>query len=93
MQIGLRAHALLVENRAFAVTVEAEGTDQIAWLVLGDQMGEGLAGRWRRVLKPGSLIVDVQPFRSLTRAEIRGVDVAAEAYGAFVGLPAETRIV
>ena len=52
-----------------------------------------LAGRWRRVLKLRSLIVEVQPFRSLTRAEIREVEAAADAYGAFMGLPAATNIV
>ena len=52
-----------------------------------------LAGRWRREVQTRSAVIDVQPFRRLTRAEIRGVEGAVDAYGAFVGLPAATNFV
>ena len=52
-----------------------------------------LAGRWRRQVQARSAVIDVQPFRSLTGAEIRGVEAAVETYGTFVGLPAATNIV
>ncbi len=52
-----------------------------------------LAGRWRRQVQARSAVIDVQPFRSLTRAEIRRVEAAVGRYGTFVGLPAATNIV
>jgi hypothetical protein len=45
-----------------------------------------LTGRWRRVVNPRSVVVEVQPFRSLTRVETRAVETEVEAYGAFIGL-------
>jgi Winged helix DNA-binding domain len=64
--------------------------DVLAHLLVIDRE---LAGRWRRQVQARSVVIDVQPFRSLTRAEIRGVEAAAERYGTFVGLPAATNIV
>ena len=52
-----------------------------------------LTGRWRRDLQPRSVVVYVQPFRSLTRAEIAGVEARVDAYGAFVGLAATLTLV
>ena len=59
------------------------GLDEFAHLLVIDRM---LTGRWRRVVKPRSVVVEVQPFRSLTRAETRAVEAAVEDYGAFMGL-------
>ena len=52
-----------------------------------------LTGRWRRDLQTRSVVVFVQPFRSLTRAEIGGVEAHVDAYGAFTGLPASMTLV
>jgi hypothetical protein len=52
-----------------------------------------LAGRWRRQVQARSATIDVQPFRSLARAEIRAVNAAVEKYGTFVGLAAGRNIV
>ena len=57
--------------------------DEFAHLLVIDRT---LAGRWRRVVKPRSVVVEVQPFRLLTRAETRAVEAEVEAYGAFMGL-------
>lgn len=57
--------------------------DEFAHLLVIDRT---LTGRWRRVVKPRSVVVEVQPFRSLTRVETRAVETAVEAYGAFMGL-------
>ena len=47
-----------------------------------------ITGHWRRDLTPRSVVVELQPFRSLTRAETRAVEAAVDVYGAFLGLPA-----
>jgi hypothetical protein len=52
-----------------------------------------LAGRWRRPAQARAAVIDVQPFRPLTRRERRAVETAAAAYGAFAGLPATANIV
>ena len=67
----------------------AEG-DVLAHLLVIDRE---LAGRWRRQVQARSATIDVQPFRSLTRAEIRGVKAAVQRYGTFAGLPAAMNIV
>ena len=65
----------------------------------GDGLGQllvidrELTGRWRRKVHTRSVVVDVQPFRKLTRAEIGAVEAAVEAYGAFAGLLAALNIV
>jgi hypothetical protein len=59
------------------------GRDEFAHLLVIDRM---LTGRWRRVVKPGEIVVEVQPFRSLTRAETRAVEAAVEDYGMFMGV-------
>jgi hypothetical protein len=51
-----------------------------------------LAGRWRRVVQARAAVIDVQPFRPLTRSERGAVETAVAAYGAFVGLPAAANI-
>ena len=57
--------------------------DEVGHLLMIDRT---LVGRWRRVVKARSVVIDVQPFRSLTRAETRAVEAAVGAYGAFMGL-------
>jgi hypothetical protein len=64
--------------------------DEFAHLLVIDRQ---LAGRWRRTVKARAVAVEVQPFRSLSRAEVRGVEAAGDAYGAFVGLAAATTMV
>jgi hypothetical protein len=57
--------------------------DEFAHLLVIDRT---LIGRWRRVVKRRSVVVEVQPFRSLTGAESRAVEAEVQAYGAFLGL-------
>jgi hypothetical protein len=47
-----------------------------------------LTGRWRRDAGARAVTVEVQPFRSLTRAETRAVEDEIERLGAFMGLAA-----
>jgi Winged helix DNA-binding domain len=65
----------------------AAGREELAHLLVIDRE---ITGRWRRDVTPRSVVVDVQPFRSLTRAETLAVEAAVDAYGAFLGLPATT---
>ena len=43
-----------------------------------------LAGTWRRSVNTGSVVVDVAPYRRLTRADTRALASAAERYGRFM---------
>ena len=52
-----------------------------------------LAGGWSRTIKPNTVHIDVAPYKKLTPAHSRAVASAAEAYGEFLGLPAELSIV
>ncbi len=51
-----------------------------------------VAGSWRRTLKKQAL-VELAPFEPLTADQHAAVAAAAQRYGAFVGLPAQTTIV
>lgn len=48
-----------------------------------------LAGSWRRTLKKDSVLVDVVPYRHLSREETRSLTSAAERYGRFNGRPTQ----
>ena len=50
-----------------------------------------VAGTWRRVIKRGSLIIELNPLRSLTEDEEAAVVRAAGLYGEFLGLPVDLR--
>lgn len=58
-------------------------TGEFAHLLVIDRQ---LAGRWRQEVKPRRVVVYVQPFRTLTRAENGGVEAQVKAYGAFMEL-------
>lgn len=47
-----------------------------------------VAGTWKRTFKKGVVVVEAAPFRPLTPVETQAVGVAAERYGAFLGMPA-----
>ena len=46
-----------------------------------------VAGTWRRTLKKSEVVIEINTFAPLTRAESRTVAGAADRYGAFLGLP------
>ena len=47
-----------------------------------------LAGSWTRTLKGNSVLIEVAPYKKLTRVQSRAVMSAADCYGEFLGLPA-----
>ena len=50
-----------------------------------------LVGGWRRTLAKNGVVVDLVLSTPLTGAEQRSVDLAAKAYGDFLGLPVKSR--
>lgn len=48
-----------------------------------------VVGTWKRMLKKGKVLVTFNPFHPLSRAEHATLAVAADRYGAFVGVRAE----
>jgi len=46
-----------------------------------------VAGTWKRTINKSSVVVELNPFRSLTKAEKQAVDSATDQYGAFLNLP------
>ncbi|WP_053206552.1 winged helix DNA-binding domain-containing protein [Jiangella muralis] len=51
-------------------------------------LGTQVAGRWRRTLKAGEVVLDVGLYEPLRAAATPGLQAAADGYGAFVGRPA-----
>lgn len=49
-------------------------------------------GRWKRKHTPNQVILEIQPFRRLTRTEHRAIEGQVARYGGFIGLPAELLI-
>lgn len=47
-----------------------------------------VAGTWKRVFKKSSVMITLSPFAPLKKKELQAVAVAAERYGAFLGMPA-----
>jgi hypothetical protein len=47
----------------------------------------GLVGRWRRTLKTSTVLLEVQPYRSLTAPENDALDASAARYGKFMNMP------
>jgi Winged helix DNA-binding domain len=47
-----------------------------------------VAGTWKRTLKKGSVVITLNPFAPLKKKDRPAIVVAAERYGAFLGLPA-----
>jgi hypothetical protein len=46
-----------------------------------------VAGTWKRVLKKNEVVINLQPFAPLTEAQQQAIALAANQYGAFLGLP------
>lgn len=46
-----------------------------------------VTGIWKRPAKIKAIEIDLQPFRPLTKAELKLITEAAKQYGAFIGLP------
>jgi hypothetical protein len=47
-----------------------------------------IVGTWRRTLNQGVAVIEINPFRRLTKAEQRAVATAAQRYGEFLGMRA-----
>jgi hypothetical protein len=61
---------------------------------IGVVMVDGqLAGHWRRRATGSRVDVEVLPLRQLTPGELAAMDGNADAFGAFLGLPARLRVV
>lgn len=52
-------------------------------------IGGRVVGNWRRTITKGAVVVELAPFAPLSAAEHEAVFVAAERYGAFVGMSVE----
>lgn len=52
-------------------------------------IGARVVGNWRRTLTKGTAVIEVAPFAPLSDGEREAISVAAQRYGAFVGLPVE----
>ncbi len=50
-----------------------------------------VVGSWKRTLKASSVVVEINPFRHLTDAEMESIQKAADRYGVFLGLPAQLK--
>jgi hypothetical protein len=50
-------------------------------------IGGQLVGRWKRTVKPTTMLIEAQSFRSLNRNEERALAAAAERYGRFMRVP------
>lgn len=48
-----------------------------------------VVGTWKRTIRKTKVLVNLDPFESLSRAPMETVAVAAEPYGGFLGLPVE----
>jgi hypothetical protein len=51
-----------------------------------------LAGNWRRTNGRSGVVVDVLPLRPFARGEATALDAAASAYGDFLGVPVDLRL-
>ena len=51
-------------------------------------LGGRVAGTWKRAFKKGTVVITLSPFAPLKTKERQAVAVAAERYGAFLGMPA-----
>ncbi len=49
-------------------------------------VGGQLVGRWKRTVKPTTMLIEVHPFRSLNRSEERALAAEAERQGRFMNL-------
>ncbi len=49
--------------------------------------GGQIVGTWKRTIKKDRLIITPEPFNGLNQAEIQSLEIAAEGYGRFMGLP------
>ena len=47
-----------------------------------------VVGTWKRTLKKSEVVIELAPFRKLTKVESRAIADAAERYGKFLGLSA-----
>ena len=66
------------------------GADEFAHLLVIDG---ALAGRWRRTLRTSTVVVEVQPFRPLTKSEKPALDASVARYGRFMDIPATVSLV
>jgi hypothetical protein len=52
-------------------------------------IGGRLVGRWKRTVKPTTMLLEAQPFRRLNRNEERALTAAAERHGRFMNVSAK----
>lgn len=48
-----------------------------------------VVGTWQRTVRKTKVLVSLDPFESLSPAQLEAAAVAAEPYGGFLGLPVE----
>ena len=46
-----------------------------------------IMGTWKRTLKKNAASIEINPFRALTRSEVKAISESAERYGTYLGLP------
>ena len=79
-------HRDVIIDPAYTKQVNAGGGMLNAVIVIDG----AVVGTWSRTVKKRDVIVALQPFKSLRKAETQAIAAAAEMYGAFLGLRAST---
>lgn len=63
--------------------LDSRGSELAQYTIL---LNGHIAGTWKRIIKKSEVVVELAPFRALTKAENRAVADGAERYGKFLGL-------
>jgi hypothetical protein len=82
--LGYRARNAILDSKHDKQAVSSNGVVRPIIVIDGQ-----IVGIWKRVLKKGSVIITPGPFNLLTAAENEALLLAANQYGAFLGLPME----
>jgi hypothetical protein len=62
----------------------------LGWVLLLDGR---ITGTWRRVVTHGGIVVELQPFRRLTKAERLAIEGETERYSRFLARPVELHVI
>jgi hypothetical protein len=81
--IGFKDRSAIAEI-AEKVGIKSDDPSLIAHIVILDGQ---IIGGWRRTIQKGAILVELQLFTQLTKAQDQAVNHAIEQYGKFLGLP------
>ena len=63
--------------------LDSRGSELAQYTIILDGL---IAGTWKRIIKKSQVVIELVPFRDLTKVENRAIADAAERYGKFLGL-------